>query len=376
MSIISRLSSAFGFSSDPDDDIIADDPMSETATEDRYNGIAPTENIEDAAAVDRIFEHVVRVFNQNLPEFLRNSVDEKAQRQNLYAMLDADVKAYLVRLRETVEHENRQRWDKEKLALQANLREFEQRTREFDEQRRDITQKHLAADRQRRSLADKISTLENRNAQLEAEIEQVQLENKSLVNKVKVMQVYEKEVDELRTALQSANDGIAVAEIPTTSQIADYEKRVEELQHELQLRQTLLDEQSDALNKCRDELRDLREENKQAEAMLNDVAHIEKQINQFETIKRRYDDRIASLEKQLAEQTQVNASLQKKLDAQAEAPALSQPKLIETSATPIEDILSDATDWPGQKKSSQRGRNRNDKSREKPRDDGQLSLFN
>lgn len=374
---MSKISSAFGFGPDETDVEIADDPMPDAnvarkTPEDAHEDTVLRSPEETRASVDRIFEHVVRVFNSALPDFLKATVDESAQRRKLYEMLDGDLKAYLSRLREEIEREGRKRWDKEKLGLQANLREIEERNRTFDEQKRELTQKQLNAERQRKALAERVNTMQARLEQMEAEREQFELENKSLVNKVKVMEVYEKEAIELREAFKNAGEGKPVI-VQDEAKIEELTKRLDALQHEYELQQVLLSEQTRGLDKAKAELREARAENEEAKVVLAGAAEIEKQIGRFEELKKSQDEKIKALEAELAE-------AKKLIEAREGNPeAMKGPRLIETEATPIEDILSGETDWPAvqpaQRRTSQKGKSRGDKRNDHPDNENQLSLF-
>lgn len=226
MALFEKLKNAFGFGDGfdaNDDPIIGDDPDIDNPR--KRNIYASTEhqqqpdNITDVnrlkatsdtdgtdqniSGPDAIFEKVVEIFNQALPDFLARSVDPAAERRLLYDALDEGMKAYVEQSRISAEHNCQRRFDAEKNKLQANIREMENRYRQYDDVRNEMSQKLLSIERQKRAMSAKMQELEMKVQTLEAEQEQYQLENKSLVNKLKVQGVHEKENIELNEELNN-----------------------------------------------------------------------------------------------------------------------------------------------------------------------------
>lgn len=226
MALFEKLKNAFGFGDGfetDDDPIIGDDPDIDnsrklniyTSTEhqqqidnipdaNRLKATSDTDSTaENISVPDAIFEKVVDIFNQALPDFLARSVDPAAERRLLYDALDEGMKAYIEQSRISAEHNCQRRFDAEKNKLQANIREMENRYRQYDDVRNEMSQKLLSIERQKRAMSAKLQELEMKVQTLEAEQEQYQLENKSLVNKLKVQGVHEKENIELNEELNS-----------------------------------------------------------------------------------------------------------------------------------------------------------------------------
>lgn len=196
------MKSAFGFGSDAEfeDDITVDDLPSAKPASLPATTQPKADEVEEEAPlpVDAIFEHVVSVFNQALPDFLRKSVDPAAQRQFLYQTLEGDIRAHVDKLAEAAHRNSQRHWAAENQKQVAQLQRLETQSRELEEKRNQLEQKNLSNERQRRALNEKIHGLETNIRGLEANIEQYQLENKGLINKVKVAGVHEKENQELR----------------------------------------------------------------------------------------------------------------------------------------------------------------------------------
>lgn len=237
MALFDKLKSAFGFGDDPDvdnDPIIGDDPDIESPRSSgdyrnnraryddgvRYDGVqrydTPADGprhdpatasddfkLDEMPGPDAIFDKVVAIFNGALPDFLSRTVDPDAERRELYNALDEGMKQYIEKTRATAERNCQRRFDAEKTKLQANIREMENRYRQYDDVRNEMTQKLLSAERQKRAVAERLHDLETKIQTQEAELEQFQLENRSLVNKLKVQGVHEKENQELNEELNT-----------------------------------------------------------------------------------------------------------------------------------------------------------------------------
>ena len=64
-----------------------------------------------------IFDSVLTVFNESLPEFLQKTVDEKSQKEYLYERLDASAKEYLERIENEAVKQCNNRWEQERRRL-------------------------------------------------------------------------------------------------------------------------------------------------------------------------------------------------------------------------------------------------------------------
>lgn len=243
MGVFDKMKRAFGLDSDFDDPDIVDDVVEQpraTVTPRRQppqsaglrkpslvNGdmAAPA---SETVTTDTIFEHVVRVFNEALPDFLQKSVDPVRQSKALYDSLTEDMKDYIEASRKATEAQCRRIFEAEKTKLQANIREMESRYSQYNSMRDELQQKLAGSDRQRRSLTERNKDLQDQVVQLEAEREQFQLEIKSLKNKLKVADVRgtdnqgaEKELTELRQELSNAKAELLKARAQAVAKVVD-----------------------------------------------------------------------------------------------------------------------------------------------------------
>ena len=95
-----------------DDDSDSDHLDASAATEEELPSIAP----------DEIFEHVLKIFNESLPTFIKESIDTEAQRKYLYETLDQSIKTHLseVQNRLAEQMERRKRFEMDQLRKQLH----------------------------------------------------------------------------------------------------------------------------------------------------------------------------------------------------------------------------------------------------------------
>ncbi len=142
--------------------------------------------VENSVTPDAIFESVVRIFNESLPDFLHSSVDEKSQREYLYRALDTSMKEYLENLTERAGKDCSQRFENERRSMQMEMDELRKKVQKEESDSSESKKLQLSAERQKRALNERLHELEKQLATLQAENEQYVLENKSLMNKLRV----------------------------------------------------------------------------------------------------------------------------------------------------------------------------------------------
>ena len=199
MTFFRKLRHALGFN---------DDSIFETDSDTAYDSIP--EHSEDTSATplgksyvyvtqdmrEAIFSHVIKVFNDALPEFLARSVDADTQQKLIFEGLDQGIKDYLARIGADADNRCEQRWSSEQAGMRAEMDDLRRKSEQVAQERADLKQKQLSADRQKRALSDRMKDLENQVRRLEAEREQFDLENKSLLNKLKAIAVRHPELAE------------------------------------------------------------------------------------------------------------------------------------------------------------------------------------
>lgn len=455
MAFFNKIRQALGFSDaedDYDDIVVRDDEPKNmynhttTAASKTHNATPaphtepePSTPLPDNADTDKvgaIFEQVLAVFNDTLPDFLKKSVDPEAQRKYLYQSLDEGLKTYIAGLKDEAARDAETRWRKDNDALQSSVKNLEQRAREIEEKRTEISQKQLSSDRQRRALNERVHDLESTVARLEAEKEQFELERQSMVNKLKVAAVFEKENTELREqmnelrasrlkdnntnnndedkkAIEALNVEIAEVRKQSEATIAELNERIDataaqasDKEAQLTAERKKVEQANQTIDSLRKQTASLEEQTaalqKQTAALqkqiedfdpINDpeiqkqIAQIQDKMSEYEDVKKRNEETIASLRKKLKDEQRRNEQLSSKLSAdkpEDKAPtANNKPKHPDAKfATPqnapsIDDILGD-TDWTlktEQTAAKGHGRRSNDRNKVRPDNDPQMKLF-
>lgn len=188
---------------------------------------------------DAIFETVVKIFNDSLPDFIKQSVNEQAQREYIYKALDDSMKHYLTGLANEVEVGCRQNWESDRQSLQLQLDDMRKQLAKEGEECEESKKMQLSAERQKRALSERVHDLEKQVATLEADNEQYQLENKSLANKIRLNTVVnntdgaqptsattdelQAQVDDANAKLAQANDDVAKLKAELAEQKAEVE---------------------------------------------------------------------------------------------------------------------------------------------------------
>lgn len=448
MPFFDKIRQALGFSDgedDIDDAIIRDDAPSNKYRHLRENAdtaqatretIRETDSPEPAAAPPRdtdyadkaavIFDRVIEVFNQSLPDFLKQSVDPEAQRKYLYKSLDDGLKAYIASLKDEAAREAEARWRKDNDALQTSVKNLEQRAREIEDKRSEISQKQMSSDRQRRALSERVHDLESTVARLEAEKEQFELERQSMVNKLKVAAVYEKENAELHEQIgqMAAERGNTSSEAADTAaiealnaQVAEARQQAEEARKQTEDARQQAEEARQQAEELRGRVKQLQnqvqaEQGNNAKAQntikelqrqieeedpLNDpeiqrqLKEIQDRLEQYEQQKKRNEKTIASLKSQLEDERRKNAEPKatampedtyRPIDEQTLKNTSPRPSAsnIPKSAKPqdapsIDDILGD-TDWVVRQDNTGKNQRRNaERNKPKVDNDPQMKLF-
>ena len=415
MAFFKKIKYAMGFTEEEDDALISDDP--ETVESDSaparsafdyeaHDKSATTlETQPDEAMQQRIFTHVVEVFNASLPEFLARSVDPEQQRKYLYETLAGDIRNYIDAIAANTREQCEHKWHEDRKDLQEKVNELEGRAREIESKRNELSQKQLSADRQRRALTERVHDLEKQVLSLEAEREQYQLESKSLVNKLKVANVHESENEELRaeiTRLQGELNRLRAGAVQDTAtdSVADSEMAMElsrtkeELEHvksELSMSRRRLDETkqqlADKIQLLAASEKELKEANERIDTAMiepEQLKELEEQLSRFEAVKDKQDRRIADLKKR--EKELLDEIERIKSEQSVAAPEGSKPEKPTSKrhgrntadAGRIDDILSD-TDWLVSPSALRGSKTRHESQSSRKKDSGtnpdQMSLF-
>lgn len=228
----------------------------------------PVHPIVDPAMKARIFDGVVAIFNESLPDFLRKSVDPQRQSRLISESLDASLSEYLDSLSAEV---SRYAGTMLKNAADTAKREADRLRQDMEtleQQRTSIREQQLSAERRRRALADRVHDLEAQLASAEAEREQFDLEKKSMLNKIKLADVQPAIIEDLRNEIERLK-----AEQPDPSEAGARAEEVARLNTELEEAHSQLDKVRAELDRTLAELKEHKEQSENTQTMFNDLQH-------------------------------------------------------------------------------------------------------
>lgn len=317
MSFFSKMLNAVGFGSDNIEDE-EENALTPDADTPAIPAAAPDIPEDEQQMVTRIFDKVLEIVNSSLPDFLAKSVDPQKQKQYMFDALDESVKVYIRSLDQAARQRCETLWQQERLNLQAEMDRLKDQAKQLEDKRNQLTERQLSADRQKRALSERVHDLESQVLKLEAEKEQYELENKSLINKAKVAAVYEKELDELRSAAAAVAPGntaaVEAANAELNAQITSLKARIEELELE---NTRLRDGQEAAATKDKmeasmvDELRKIAAESKARVAELEET--VSRMQGEHDLLTARLED-AGAREKNLREKAEENNVTQAQLE--------------------------------------------------------------
>lgn len=291
---------------------------------------ASIDQIDTSLLRERIFESVVKIFNESMPEFIKETLDTESQQKYLYNALDNSVKEYFSAVDEQARRRNRSSWEKERQRLDAENKSYSDKIKALEDKNEEGRKQQLSAERQKRALAERVHDLESRIATLEADKEQYELENKSLLNKLRVTALQtdgnqdalissdadkaliQQELDDLKEKYTSTV--AKLAQMQAKADIADVMindlnvKASDALQRQTTAENTLkaiieerdtattqaaqLQEQLALANKS---LAEARGEVKEAHEAIKAIDEIQEQLSRFEEVKEAKDKRISEL---------------------------------------------------------------------------------
>ncbi len=263
------------------------------------NAALPPRPAVDPDMRARIFDGVVAIFNQALPDFLSKSVDPARQSELISQSLDASLSEYLDNLSaETTRYVEATL----KNAADSAKREADRLRRDMEtleQQRASIREQQLSAERRRRALADRVQDLESQLASAEAEREQFDLEKKSMLNKIKLADVQPGIIEELQREIEKLKSEQGQ---PDNTELEKTRAELAEARAALEQQKEHAENSQSMYNDLQHQLVDEREARLKAEAELAEarkifdtVIEMQKQMQMVEVMIQKRDDRIARL---------------------------------------------------------------------------------
>lgn len=244
-----------------------------------------------------IFESVVKIFNESLPDFLRSSVDPEAQRKYLYDSLEASVKEQFAQIGEAARKTTERQWASERDNLRAEVESARSKCKIAEAKQNEFQQQKLSSERQKRALSERVKDLETKVMTLEAEKEQLDLQTKSLVNRIKASEVRDTDVksltdqiSDLEHQLDESRKATLDARNSAGSNVAELRAQLDENSAALAAKDAALAAKEDEITSLKaaieatraelnalkavepsDEVKQVREKNRIADAMINDL---------------------------------------------------------------------------------------------------------
>lgn len=316
MSFFSALKRTFGFGGDAGqetDDIL----FADTAEAESPAATEPASEAEAAADVPQpvrfdpdmqkvIFDRVLAIFNEALPDFLSRTADADAQRQYLIQAMDEGVAAYMKKLNDEAEAYCEARWKQRQSTMTAELDAIRTRAGEIEKQSTDIKQKQLSADRQKRALSERVHDLEQQLSRLDSEREQFELENRSLVNRLKVANVQAEDLENAQSEIKALRAELALLRDNPEAAVAASKAEADAMIAELTSQKAELEgrvaEMTDGIESLKEQLRVSSEMQKDNRRRFGELSgELEEKASQIES----RDKRIAELEASLKELDEV-----------------------------------------------------------------------
>ncbi len=333
MSFIKGIKRAFGFSEEEEFVNTYDDETSELSSNNNSvadssptinNPIADTtEYTPEDIRTSELFDGVIKVFNDALPEYFKTCLDIEAQRKYIYDNLDESLKAYLVNARNEAAQVSEQKWQMQSNAHRNELLALQEQVKTLEAQQGEAKKLQLSAERQKRALSERVHDLESQVASFEAEKEQFQLENSCLVNKLKVANVKEGEIEGLRQEvadlqmklLQARNGDSTPVNDELQAKVAEAEAEVakrDELVKEMTLKQDeLIAQIKDAMSQIEILNEKIVEKDNQIESQSKLLAEAEENIAKISEVDAKQDEKLIEKVAELeAENKQLNEAVE------------------------------------------------------------------
>lgn len=345
MALFKNIKRAFGFSVEVDDldlEESSDDYSSKnksdnstviTESQSQKDEVTEKEEAQVEKIRNAIFDGVVELFNKSMPDFIKSSIDEEAQKNYIFNSLDASVKNYIENIASDARRRCETKWNNERARTQNEMASMKAQLKELEESKNEWKRQQLSVERQKRALSDRLHDLENQVASLEAEKEQYDLENKSLINKLKVSGVKEDDVENLRQEVERLQKKLAAARenSPSSEGIETNNEELEQKDAEIKRLKERLSalesmaqgiDSTEKINELEKQVAELttelgaaKEELSQARSELEIASEIQTEIEKFETLKKKKDERITELQAENISKSETIESLNKEISS-------------------------------------------------------------
>lgn len=256
-----------------------------------------------------IFDAVIALFNETLPDFVKDCISTEQQRKYIYNSLDESLRRRLENAVAGAAGADADKLSRQVEELTASLETMKRESGRAETLKQEMKRIQLSADRQKRALCDRVNDLEQQVSSLQDEKERILTRRQGPDGAVlrRQIEAQESEIEKLKATVaeQAARIGTLSAQ-PEAEPQPDRSEEIEALKKEVE-RQTTLREQlemkvkmSDAMiNDLRSKAAEARQELEKANEDLAVVNEIQSRLEEFEEVKKRKDERIAELQEAL-----------------------------------------------------------------------------
>ncbi len=299
---------------------------------------AVTSDISDETLPADLFDAVIKLFNEQQPDFVKTSLSTDAQRKYI---VDSIADSLKDRIKKTIHPISpQQAWNEERKHLTDRIEQLESGSADTESLRKENRRLQLSVDRQKRAMLDRINDLETQVARLNEEKERIYTKKKLPVDTA-LLDKANSRIDELEKELKKLSDSdesVCTGEVELEENCRKFEaecqkqaevlKSLEAKCEELETERRRLEEEVKAKEAMAQQLQtkiqvsdvlinDLRNENAAARNELKKtheeqeiaITQIQQQLDSFEKLKARKDAKIAENTKRINELTKENESL-------------------------------------------------------------------
>lgn len=255
-------------------------------------------------APETIFGSVVELFNENLPDFIKQSVDRDKQTALIYQRLDESTKEYISQLESIAQQRTEAQWATERQRLKSEMDTLQTRSKQVEDSNAEWKEQKLSAERQKRALSERVHDLEKMIATFEAEREQFELENKSLVNKLRAATILEDDLQSLQKDNEALRNQVNKLQSTDSTTLPDTE-----LTNKLE---ATIQEKDKEISSLKEELIKIE---KQAEQMSNDISVLKKKTEIADAMINDLNQRASTAQKSVTEREAEILTLTSELDS-------------------------------------------------------------
>lgn len=329
-------------------------PTPESNQTEPENSSAPEEapaspQTTDEALPADLFDAVIKLFNEQQPEFVKSSLSTDAQRKYILDSIDESLKSRIKTLLNPIPPQ--QAWNEERIRLTKRIQQLESGRSNIDTLKQENRRLQLSVDRQKRALLDRINDLETQVARHNDEKEKIYTRKKLPVDTA-LLDKANSRITELEAEIKKLSDAEGSSHTEELKALTAKCEKLESERQELETERKKLEEEVKAKGIVAQQLQakiqvsdvlinDLRNENASVRTELKAsheeqetaIAQIQEQLEGFEQLKARKDAKIAESAKRITELTDENQSLRHTIETNLYNQANSERELREEIKT-------------------------------------------